>query len=44
MILVRGVLAEFLFGCVSSFWYLGGYLVYAVYALLVGLRREWPVG
>jgi hypothetical protein len=22
----------------------GGYLVYAVHALLVGLGREWPVG
>ena len=36
--------ADFLFGCVSSFWYRGGYLVYAVHALLVGLGREWPVG
>jgi len=32
---------DFLFGCVSSFWYRGGY---AVHALLVGLGREWPVG
>ena len=34
--------ADFLFGCVSSFWYRGGYLVYAVHALLVCLGREWP--
>ena len=36
--------ADFLFGCVSSFWYQGGHLLSAVYALLVGLGREWPVG
>ena len=36
--------ANFLFGCVSSFWYRGGYLVYAVHALLVGFGREWRVG
>jgi hypothetical protein len=36
--------ADFLFGCVSSFWYRGGRLVYAVHTLLVGLGREWPVG
>ena len=36
--------ADFLFGCVSSFWYWGGHrLVSAVHALLVGLGREWPV-
>jgi len=35
--------ADFLFGCVSSFWYRGGHLVYAVHALLVGLGREWPI-
>jgi hypothetical protein len=37
--------ADFLFGCLSSFWYRGGYLVYAVYALLVGLGRvaSWLV-
>ena len=37
--------ADFLFGCVSSFLYWGGHrLVSAVHALLVGLGREWPVG
>ena len=35
--------ADFLFGCVSSSWYRGGYLVYAVHALLVCLG-EWPIG
>ena len=36
--------ADCLFGCVSSFWYRGGYLVYTVHALLVCLGREWPGG
>ena len=39
--------ADFLFGCVSSFWYWGGYLVSAVHALLVGLGERvasWLVG
>ena len=38
--------ADFLFGCMSSFWFRGGYLVYAVHALLVGLGRvaSWLVG
>jgi len=36
--------AEFLFGCVSSFWYQRGYLAYAVHALLVCLGKEWPIG
>ena len=32
--------AGFLFGCVSSFWYRGGYLVSAVRALLVALGES----
>ena len=38
--------ADFLFGCVSSFWYWGGYLVSAMHALLVVWERvaSWLVG
>jgi len=38
--------ADLLFGCVSSFWYWGGYLVSAMHALLVVWERvaSWLVG